>query len=122
MKKITEEQKQERDELFLKTLANLQQKHNAYWIKTTHVREAFFGKVDIKNGPKLNERMNIYNRDLARVRSLYKNLEKRKKLKVTKHKPDGKGLACIYLHTKYTAVKPEPAFRKWVREKMMVVN
>jgi len=118
MRKLNEIEKQERDDLFLSTLAKLHKKHNADWIKTTHVREALFGKVDITRGPKLYKREKNYNRDVNRVRSLYKNLEKKGLLKTTKHKP--KGLReCVYLRTDY---EQEPAWRKWIRKNLWAVN
>ena len=80
MKKLTQEQKIERNNLFIRIVSWYQKSKNADWIKAEHVRKKFFG--DAKDEKELRtQRVRIYR--------LGETLEKKGLVKT--HETDGKG-------------------------------
>ena len=82
---------------YYRILREMQKEHNAYWIKSTRIRDKMFGKVDISIGKGIVKRENKYNRNTARARNIYEKLIKRGLVKKTKYKPSD-SCECIYLH------------------------
>lgn len=119
MRRLTEQELQERDDLFLNILRRLQRKHKAYWIKASHIRKALFGVNDLTIGPQLYDRYLEYTKHVARTRLLYKKLEKAGKLQTKKHKIEGKGIAHVYLHTEHVQELQGFNFRGWFKSLSM---